>query len=136
MARASLITQLTCKLESRVGLLAVISGRLAEAGVNMSAVLAYEEDDVGEFTLVCDDTTKAAEVLSGLGAEVGEESAVSVEMENEAGALADVSEKIAEAGVNIYYVYATACGDTCDCTHATVIFHTDDDTRAFQALSS
>jgi hypothetical protein len=131
-----MITQLTCRLESRVGLLAVISGRLAEAGVNVSAIIAYEEDDVGEFTLVCDDTTRAAEVLSGLGAEVDEESAVSVEMDNTPGALAEVSEKIAEAGVNIDYVYATACGDTCECTHATVVFHTDDNTRAFQALSS
>jgi hypothetical protein len=131
-----MVTQLTAKLESRVGLLAAISSRLGEAGVNIGALIAYEMEGEGEFTLVCSDTTAAAEVLRGFGAEIEEESAVSVEMENQPGALAEVSEKIAEAGVNIEYVYATACGDTCGCTHATVVFHTDDDSRAFEALSS
>ena len=60
------------------------------------------------FTLVVDDFAKAERALEQIGAEeIHESSVIMVETPNKPGALERIASIIADAGINIYYFYAT-----------------------------
>jgi hypothetical protein len=118
-------------MPTRVGLLADVAEALREAGVNIMAISAYERDGEGKFLMVTDDNVKATAALARLSAEVRARAVVAVEMPNRAGALDEVARKIAEAGVNIDYIYGT--GGTADT--ATVIFATDEDDEVLELVN-
>jgi len=125
MATARQAKQLVATMPTRVGLLADITDAIRAAGVNISAVSAYERDGQAKFLLVTDDNAKTAEALGRLNADVHEKDVVLVELENRVGALADAAKKIAEATINIEYSYGTTGpGDK-----AWLVFKTSDDVK-------
>jgi hypothetical protein len=131
MSSARLTKHVVAKMPSRVGLLADVAETIHAAGVNIMAVMAYEMDGRGEFMFLTSDNAKAAEALGRLNAEVSEETVIAVEMPNEPGSLEDAARKMAEAGINVGYVYGTAArGDG----SATVVFRTSDDEKAAALL--
>lgn len=132
MAEARMIRQLVVRMPSRVGLLAEVTAAIREAGVNISAICAYEMDGRGEFMMVTDDNAAAADALTGLGAEIAEEDAALVEMPDRVGALQEAAQRIADEHINIYWVYATAGGGD----SATVIIKTADDQAVVDALNA
>jgi hypothetical protein len=79
-----------------------------------------------------DDLVKAEKALDDLGADdIQDQSVIMVETENRPGALEQVSRIIADAGIAIYYFYATtSSGKT-----ATSVFKTADDKKAIKVLS-
>lgn len=123
--------QLVCSMPTRVGLLADVAEALRQAGVNITAISAYEREGEGKFLMVTDDNAKATEAVARLGAEVRTRGVVVVEMPNRVGALDEVARKVAEAGVNIDYVYGTGGGADV----ATVIFATDDDDEVVELVN-
>jgi hypothetical protein len=108
MAKARKIKQLSFTMPNKVGLLSEISTALTSAKVNMVGLCAYEMYNEAYFMLVTDSTKKAKKVLAKIGVKVREEDAVITEMPNKAGALQKVAKKIADAGININYLYGTA----------------------------
>jgi hypothetical protein len=131
MSKAYKLTQLEFKMPDKVGLLAEITTALAERGINLKAICAYGVEGQAEFLLVTDDNEKAQEVLKKLGVQVNEEEVTAVEMPDEPGALQKVAKKIAEAGINISYMYGTAgAGESAVC-----IFKTPDEERTVKAIS-
>jgi hypothetical protein len=125
MATAHLTKELVAKIPARIGLLADVTEAIREAGVNITAISAYQRDGVGKFLLVTSDNDRAATALQRLNAEVVEKSVVAIEMPDEPGALEVVSRTIAEAEIDIAYCFGTTVrGDT-----STVIFHTSDDSE-------
>lgn len=135
MQSARMNNQLVAKMPARVGLLADVTDAVKSAGVNITALSAYERDGQGKFLLVTDDNAKATAALARLNAEVKEKSVIEVDLTNEVGALQAVSRKLAEAGINIDYVYATTCGVTCSCDTTTAVIKTDDDAKAVGLLN-
>jgi len=131
MRTARTIKHLVTKMPSRVGLLADMATTIRKAGVNLSGVLAYEMDGMGEFMFITSDDEKAAAALTSFGAEVSHEDAVSVALPNELGALESVTRKIADAGININYVYGTTGTGT---DTATIVFRTDDPAATVRAV--
>ena len=132
MASARLATQLFAKMPNRVGLLADITEALRGADVNIAAIGAYEKDGRGEFMLITDDNTRATEALAALGADITVQEVVVVEMQNRVGALDDAARRIADAGIDIQWVYATAAeGPT-----ATAVFLTADNTKVVELVNS
>jgi hypothetical protein len=129
MHTARTIKHLVVKLPSRVGLLADMATTIRKAGVNLSGVLAYEMVGMGEFMFITSDDEKAAAALASFGAEISYEDVVSVVLPNELGALESVTRKIADAGINIGYVYGTTGTDT-----ATIVFRTDDPAATVRAV--
>jgi hypothetical protein len=127
MSTANLTKHVVAKMPSRVGLLADMAEAIRAAGVNIRAVMAYEMEGRGEFMFLTSDNAKASEALARLSAEVSEETVVAIEMANEPGALEDAARRMAEAGVNIGYVYGTAGAGA---AAATVVFRTSDDAKA------
>jgi hypothetical protein len=131
MAKAKVVNQLSFDMGDRPGLLAEVTEALAGAKVNVNYVCAYEMDGRAYFMLVTDSGARAKKALAGLGIKAEEEKVIAVEMPNRVGELQKVARKIAEAGVNISYIDATAfSGRT-----ATCILSTSDDRKVARLIN-
>jgi hypothetical protein len=126
MATAHQAKQLVATIPTRVGLLADITDAIQSAGVNITAISAYERDGQAKFLLVTEDNAKTSEALGRLNADVREKEVLLVELADEVGALREVASKLAEASVNIEYMYGT----TGPGGKAWLVFKTADDAKA------
>jgi hypothetical protein len=122
---AHIVKEIVAKTPTKVGLLADISAAMRQVGVDITAVSAYEREGEGKFLLVTSDSAKAVQALAAMGAQTTEKTVVSADMPNRPGALEEAARKIADAGINIDYIYGTTNADS-----ATLILKTDDDAKA------
>jgi hypothetical protein len=131
MAKAVKAKQLIFSLPNKVGLLSEVASAIAAANVNIEAVCAYERG-YGYFMMVTDNNTKAKKVLSKMGAEVHVEDVLSVEVPNKVGQLEKVAKKIAEAGIDIHFVYGSpGKGKT-----ATLVLKTANDRKTAKVIAA
>jgi len=127
--------EITATFEDSMGLTAKVAAALATEDVNILAGTGYSASGTrrkATFTLIVDDLVKAERALEKIGAEeVQDSSVIMVEMANKVGALERISKIIADAGINIYYFYATtSSGKT-----ATCVIKTADDKKTIKVLS-
>jgi hypothetical protein len=115
------VSELSFILPSRPGVLADVSEALGREGIDIRAVLAWEDGDEGHFKLVVDQTDRARQAIEALEADVTVADAIAVDMPDTPGALAKVSRAIADAEVNIGTVYGSTSGDM-----ATIVFWAED----------
>lgn len=131
MAKAIKTRILSFSTEDKPGLLADITCGLAEVKVNLTAICAYGWDHTAYVDIAADDPQKAKQVLVKMGYKPEPEDVIQVELPNKAGELDKVAHLLAEAGINISYMYGTASpGRT-----STVIFSTSDNKAALRKLS-
>lgn len=131
MAKATKVKQLSFSMPDRVGLLSEVTTALAGAKVNISALCAYGWENNACFSLTGDSPAKAKRALAPLGVVLEEEEVVRVEMPNRVGELQKVAKKLADAGINIEYVYGTtSAGKTSAC-----LFKTSDDPKAVKLIN-
>jgi hypothetical protein len=127
-------TQLVLSLESKPGVLALVSSTLAQAGVNITGLCAAEAaGGRGKLRLVVDNPGRAAEALKAAKLRVGQEEAVALTLDNRPGALAEVAEKLGRARVNIKCAYATTPGGA-GSGPTTVVLSVSNVTKAEAAL--
>lgn len=131
MAKAKKVKQLSFMMPDRSGLLSEISAALAGAKVNVNALCAYGMQGEANFMLTSDSNAKAKKALAPLGAEIKEHDVFSVEMPNKPGELQKVAKKLADAGINIIYMYGTTGAGRA----ATCIFTTSDDAKAIKLIN-
>lgn len=130
MAKAKSLKQLSFTMPNRAGLLSEITTAIVGAKVNINSICAYEKEDSAYFMLTTDSNAKAKKALAGLGPEITEEDVVAVEMPNRAGELQKVAKRIADAGININYMYGTTgTGKSAIC-----IFKTADNKKAVRVI--
>lgn len=127
--------EITATILDGVGMTANVAAALAAENVNILAGTGYSASGfrrMATFTLIVDDLVKAEKALDDLGADdIQNQSVIMVETANRPGALEQVSRIIADAGIAIYYFYATtSSGKT-----ATSVFKTADDKKAIKVLS-
>jgi hypothetical protein len=101
------VKQLTVSLENRPGALARVAKALAEAKVNITALLGSTSGEQGSVQVVVDNLNRAKKALGGAGLSYTEGTLEQVELSNKPGALAEFSAKLAKKGVNIDAAYAT-----------------------------
>ncbi len=131
MGKAKKVKQLSFMMPDRAGLLSEITAVLAGARVNVSALCAYGMEGEANFMMITDSNARSKKALIRLGAEVKEHDVFAVEMPNKPGELQKVAKKLADAGINIIYMYGTTgTGRT-----ATCIFTTSDDVKAVKLLN-
>jgi hypothetical protein len=131
MARAKKSKQLSFEMPNKVGALAAVSSAVADAKVNISAVCAYGMGKKAYFMVLAENSAKVKKALGSLKTKVEEEDVVTVELSNKVGELEKVARKIADAGVDILYLYGTAgTGKTSIC-----IFKTANDNKAIKAIN-
>ncbi len=100
--------QFTIYLENKPGELARVASRLARERVNLEGISAYTSADVGLVQIVASNASRARRILKECGVAFTSQDVAVVPMENEPGALAELAAKLAKAGINISYIYATA----------------------------
>jgi hypothetical protein len=131
MGKAVKTKLLSFSMDDRPGLLADVTTRLAGAKVNITAICAYAWDDTAYFDMTTENNAKAKKALAGLGVAIEEEDVISVEMANKTGELQKAAKIIADAGINISYMYGTtSTGRTSTC-----LFSTSDNKKAMKLIN-
>ncbi len=133
-ARASLAKEIVVNVANKIGVLADMSKILADHGINIEGVAGYAtEANTAQIMLVTEDDTRAMEALKKAGyANAKENEVVVLGLENKLGALKNITAKLAEAGVDIKYIYGTACAGSCP---AKIIMATVDNEKAVVAFN-
>jgi hypothetical protein len=98
-------TQLAVFLANRPGALARVCEALAKAEININALATSDTVDHSVVRMVVSDPTKALMLLGEAGVLALETEVLMIETANEPGVLAKIAERLAEAKVNIEYVY-------------------------------
>lgn len=132
MAKATKVNHLIVETPDEVGMMAKICAAISDAGVNIKAICAYSQEGKGYFMLLTDDNSKAEQALKSAGLTASQEEAVAVELENEIGAAKKMTQKLANAGVNLKYCY----GSTGNGTVALLIFNSNDNEKALKVLTT
>ncbi len=113
-----------------VGKLAEVAGALADAGVNIQGISAYEKGRRGVFVIWPYSPAKAKKALAKVKCKVEEDSALLLEVANRVGVLKAVAERVAASGINVQYVFAVALQKG----EAGVIIKTSEDARAAKLI--
>lgn len=126
------VEQISVFLENKPGTLAEVTRILGESGVNIRALSLADTKDFGILRLIVNDNEKAREVLDQKGLTVRKTEVVAVEVPDRPGGLADILKILAEANINVEYLYAFVqqSGE-----NAIIIFRFDETDRAIAVLS-
>jgi len=125
--------EIVITVENRVGVLAEMVKILADHGINLEGVAGYAQDKDAKIMLVADDALRAVDALKAKGfSSAKENNVVVVELENKSGALKNLTLKLAEAGIDINYIYGTTCSG--DCAAARLILATNNNEKALVVL--
>ncbi len=98
-------TQLAILLGNRPGGLARVCRELADGDINIDALAISDAVDNSLVRMVVSDTKKAVNLLEDHGLVAVESEVLVLENDNRPGTLADVTDRLATAGVNIEYAY-------------------------------
>jgi hypothetical protein len=131
MAKARKAKEISFTMPNKAGLLFEVTRAISGASVNITAICAYAMENSAYFMLTADSHAKAKKALAPLGVGIEERDVVEVELLNRPGELQKVAKRIADAGIDIEYMYATAGkGKT-----ATCVFKTADHQKAIKVIN-
>jgi hypothetical protein len=108
--RVRLRTEFTLAASNRAGSLAKLLDTLARGGANVLAVCAYGQGEQANLMIVAEPEEKARAALQGAGLRAVETQVLCVTTASGKGAGARIASKLAKAGMNIDYAYATTSG--------------------------
>ena len=100
--------QLSIFLENKPGRLAAVIAALAENNINLRALALADTLEFGVLRLIVDRPAEAREALNKLGFRAQVTEVLAVEVPDKPGGLARVLNALAEAGINVEYMYAFA----------------------------
>jgi hypothetical protein len=131
MAKAKKSKEISFAMLNKAGLLSEVTRAIAGASVNITAICAYAMGDTAYFMLTTASNVKAKKALAPLGVAIEERDVVEVELLNRPGELQKVAKRIADAGIDIEYMYATAgAGKSTTC-----IFKTADHQKTVKIIN-
>jgi len=99
------------QLTNHAGDLARVAQALARRGVNIKALAGMSIGDTAMARILPDDIVVARSALEAAKIRFSESEVHLVLLENKAGILADVTHRLAEAGINLEAVYVTGIAD-------------------------
>ncbi|MFA6134079.1 MAG: ACT domain-containing protein [Phycisphaerae bacterium] len=124
-------TQFSVFVVNKPGVLAAVTGALASAKVNMTALSLMDSGDHGMLRMVCNDPEKARSVLSTAHDRWTETPVLVLELGNAPGAFAAASKTLADKNINVTYAYCTAIASD---AKAAAVFKVDDPAKAMSIL--
>ena len=131
---AKLTKGMIVTVENKIGALADMSKILADHGINIEAVKGYAEDGKAKIMLITDDNLRSIDALKKSGYKSAVESEmIMLELENNPGALNNITAKLASEEIDIKFIYGTTCPSGCP---ARIILSTSDDEKALVALKA
>ena len=132
MAKAKKVAQLKVKTGNKVGVLSNLTAALKSTGIDIFHLCAYGMDNEAYFMIVLSNPEKAHDALKSAGYEVTQDSVLEVEFESAAGTLEPVAKKIADAGIDILYIYGT----TSDGSKVVGVVSTQDNDKALGVINA
>jgi hypothetical protein len=133
MLKARLSKELVLKVHNEIGVLAQIAKVLAERGVNILAASAWVQGSDGMVHVVVDDTLRAGEALRGKNFAPREADVVLVEAPHKPGMLKHLTEQLAQEGIDLHHLYASAASDA---GNSLIAFASANNDRALVVLNS
>jgi hypothetical protein len=100
------VKQLAVFIENKPGRVSEIADLMGRSGVNIRGFSVSDTADYGIMRLITDSPGEARGVLKDAGFTVREDEVICVELPDQPGALGVVLKTVADAGVNIEYVYS------------------------------
>ncbi len=100
------IRQITVFLENRAGRLLEITKLLSDNNIDLRALNIAETTDYGLLRIIADDTEKALKVLSDNGVIATTTKVLAVAVPNVTGGLTNLLEILANANVDLAYMYS------------------------------
>ena len=100
------IHQISVFLENRTGQLAEITRLLAEQNIDIRAISIAETADYGLARMIVDDSHKASSILLEHGDILSMTPVFAVEVPDRAGGLAELLSVLADAHVDVEYMYS------------------------------
>ncbi|MGH9318852.1 MAG: hypothetical protein ACRD3V_03055 [Vicinamibacteria bacterium] len=94
-------------LTHRPGELARVARALSRYGLNLKSVAGLAVDGHVQIRLLPDEIEPARKALEAGGIRFEENEVITVLLENKAGALAEIAEKLGDANVNLLALYVT-----------------------------
>lgn len=131
MAKARKAKEISFSMPNKVGLFSEVTTAIAGAKINITAICAYGMGNIATFMLTTNSNTKAKRALEPLGVIIEDRDVVEIEVPDKPGELQKIAKKIANAGVDIEYMYATASSGKKE----TCIFMTADNNKVIKAIN-
>ena len=128
------LKQISVFLENKPGTLLTMTGVLADNHIDMRALSIAETKDFGIVRMIVDDVYDTTTVLKDAGFIHSLTPVLGVVIPDTPGGLDQVLRVLADAQVNVEYMYAFLGGKDVD--HAYMIFRVEDNEKAAAALSS
>ncbi len=124
--------QLSIFMENKPGQLVKVTEELKEAGIDIRAMSLADTKDFGIVRMIVSDCDKAQQALKAKGFMSTITKVLCVAMTDHPGGLSAVTKLLAEADVNIDYLYAciTVVGKD-----AYIVMHVDDEKKASDILA-
>ncbi len=126
------LKQISVQIENSHDRLFEFTRALGDAGINLRALTLVDTGNFGELRVLVSDTSTARQILMKKDIPARVDDVVAVQMEDKPGQLADLLERLMEAGVKIKYGYALAGMDS---GKAIMIFRFDDNDKAIEVLT-
>jgi len=99
--------QVSVWVDSTPGQIARVARALAKARINITAFTAYGTGGESPIRMLVSSPAKAKKVLRNLDLRVTEEDVLRLTLPEKPGTLAEISERLAQAHINIDYSYET-----------------------------
>lgn len=128
--------EISVGIRNEIGALSRTMSFLVNHGINVETVAGYSDrtGTQGNLIFITDNNQKSiAELLNHGYDDIEEKDVIVIELENRPGALKNVSELLANARINIDYIYCTTCPSGCP---AKIVLATSDNDTAFDLLGS
>lgn len=100
--------QLSISVDNKPGAVAEIVKALGNAKVNILALLAWAQGPAGTVQVIVEDSRRAKKALDDARIAYQEQAVDQIELANKPGALAKTLDQLANKGVNLNAIYATA----------------------------
>lgn len=107
MVHVELGRQLMLRIEDEIGTLTEITSLISSSNINLVALCCYAVSGTVYVMFVTEDNNAARKILEEQGYDVVEEEAVLLTVENKPGALQVVTDRIAEAGIDLKLIYGS-----------------------------
>ena len=118
-------------LENKPGTLTRLCETLRSAEVNIDALFVSNEAEVAWVNLVLSPIEAAEQTLADAGYKYFADKVLSLRVENRPGEIERIARRLADAGVNINYIYGSATAGS----PSTVVLSVDDLDKAGKALT-
>ncbi|MBQ3202986.1 MAG: acetolactate synthase [Clostridia bacterium] len=128
-----MLKQLTVFVENKQGALVDITDTLAANHVNLRALSIADTQDFGLLRLIVNDNDTAASVLQEKGYVLKITDVIGVKIGDQPGKLSTALSVLAQAGVNVEYLYAFMARTE---KHAYVVIRPTDNAAAEKALEA